>query len=205
MRKGRDCLSQVGKNAIRLFSTLVLLGGLGEVAEAAPANLALAALGARTRSWEPGVIIIPEHEPAKANDGSLRSYWTVRPEQLPADLGVEWAQPQKVSSLVVRYFDGKMVRGPAVSRTQTWARIQYWEQAEWKDLDAQILGQETCVVRYVFAPVTSSRVRLLFTEPPDPEMRRTPERLGIFVCEFEAYSEVPFQWVSSPDRVVRIQ
>jgi hypothetical protein len=129
----------------------------------------------------------------------------VRPEQLPADLGVEWPQPQKISSLVVRYFDGKMVRGPAVSRTQPWARIQYWEQDDWRDVEAEILGQETCVVRYVFSPVTSSRIRLLFTEPPDPEMRRTPERLGIFVCELEAYSEVPFQWVSSPGRVVRIQ
>ena len=102
----------------------------------------------------------------------------MRPEQLPADLGLEWSQPQKISSLVVRYFDGKMVRGPAVSRTQPWARIQQWEQDEWKDLEAQILGQETCVVRYVFSPVTTSRIRLLFTEPPDPEFRRTPERLG---------------------------
>jgi hypothetical protein len=205
MRRRADRSSGVGKNAIGLFGVLVLLARLGEGAEVASANLALAALGGRAHSWEPGVVTILEHEPAKANDGSLHSYWAVRPEQLPADLGVEWAQLQKVSSLVVRYFDGKMVRGPAVSRTQQWARLQYWDQEEWKDLEAQLLGQETSVVRYVFSPVTTSRIRLLFTEPPDPELRRSPERLGIFVCELEAYSNVPFQWVSSSDRLVRVQ
>ena len=194
--------------AMRAVFLCGALGGLlatGQSADLSSGNLALAARGARAHSWEPGVGVILEHEPARANDGSLHSYWIVRPEQLPADLGVEWPQAQNVSSLVVRYFDGKMVRGPAVSRTQPWARIQYWEQDEWKDLEAQILGQETCVVRYVFSPVTTFRIRLLFTEPPDPELRRTPERLGIFVCELEAYSQAPFQWVSSPDRVVRIQ
>lgn len=28
-------------------------------------NLALAALGAKARSWEPGVAVVPEHEPSK--------------------------------------------------------------------------------------------------------------------------------------------
>jgi hypothetical protein len=170
-----------------------------------PVNIALSAYGAKARSWEPGVSVVPEHEPAKANDSSLHSYWAVRADNLPFDLGIEWPQPQKISSLIVRYFDGKMVRGPAVARTQQWARLQYWDHEEWKDLDAQVLGQETSVVRYVFAPVSTTRVRLLFTEPPDPEARRFPDRLGIYVCELEAYREVPFQAVSSPDRVVRVQ
>lgn len=198
------------RHAKTLFETvlfLAALAGSGLVcsgADFSPRNLALSALGGRARSWEPGVETIPEHEPAKANDGSLHSYWVVRAENLPADLGVEWPTQQKISSVVVRYFDGRMVRGPAVARTQQWARLQYWVDKDWKDLDPQVMGRETSVVRYVFEPVTTTRVRLLFTEPPDPEARRFPDRLGIYVCEFEAYRDVPFQWVNSPDRVVPI-
>ncbi len=178
-------------------------GGLGSrAAEGEVRNLALAALGAQAHSWEPGVVVVPEHEPSKANDGSFHSYWAVRAQNLPADLGIEWPTPQRISSLVVRYFDGKMVRGPAAARTQPSARLQVWEGRDWKDLKAQMLGQETSVVRYVFDPVSTTRVRLLFTEPPDPEARRFPDRLGIYVCELEAYAQPPFQSVSAPDRLI---
>jgi len=195
--------------AIRLWT--ILLCGVLVVANAArgespgPQNLALAARGGQCKSWEPGVPVVPEHEPAKANDGSFHSYWAVDAEHLPADLGVEWPQPQQVSSVVVRYFDGRMVRGPAIGRTQQWAQLQYWNQGAWKTLDAQMAGQETSAVRYSFPPVTTTRLRLLFTEPPDPELRRFPDRLGIYVCEFEAYRDVPYKLVNSPDRVARVQ
>jgi hypothetical protein len=63
-------------------------------------------------------------------------------------------------------------------------------------------GLETSGVRYVFDPVSTTRVRLLFTEPPDPEARRFPDRLGIYVCELEAYEQPPFQAVSAPDRLI---
>src|SRR5262249_45692654 len=66
-------------------------------------NLALSAYGARARSWETAVPIIPEHEPAKAVDASFHTWWQVRAEDLPADLGVEWPTPQIVSSIIVRY------------------------------------------------------------------------------------------------------
>ena len=146
----------------------------------------------------------PEHEPAKAIDGSLHTYWAVEVADLPADLGVEWRQPQTLSSVVVHYFDGRMVRGPAMARTQQWARLQSWDREEWKDLDAEVIGQETCSVRYVFSPVTTTRLRLLFTEPPDPESRRYPDRLGIYVCELEAYGEVPFKWARTSPRLFRM-
>src|SRR5689334_19363306 len=184
-----------------LGAALVLWAALPSTASTI--NLGLSARGAHARTWEPGVPVIPEHEPFKANDGSFHSYWMVRPENLPADLGLEWTAPTKISSIIVRYFNGHMVRGPAVARTQQWARLQYWEGGAWRDIEAQMFGQETSVVRYVFSPVTTTRVRLLFTEPPDPESRRFPERLGISVCEFEAYEEVPFQWVRSPGRTVK--
>src|SRR5262249_29891596 len=162
MRGGGKQRRVMARDAVLLSGALAGLLAVGQTADLSSGNLALAARGGHARSWESGVGIVPEHEPARANDGSLHSYWILRPEQLPADLGVEWPHVQTVSSLVVRYFDGKMVRGPAVSRTQPWARIQYWQQDEWKDLEAQVLGQETCVVRYVFSPVTTSRIRLLF-------------------------------------------
>jgi hypothetical protein len=189
---------------ILLCGILVAAVGVASGADITVANLALSGLGARARSWEPGAAVVPEHEPNRANDASFHTYWVVRAEDLPADLGVEWPQSRKISSVIVRYFDGRMVRGPAVARTQQWARLQAWNGGEWKDLDPQVLGQETSVVRYVFAPVTTTRLRVLFTEPPDPEARRSPDRLGIYVAELEAYATVPFQWVASGVRIAPV-
>ena len=197
---------------IRKIDVLVLIlsfVGLSDIARATGPgtvqNLAMAGQGGRAQSWEPGVRVVPGHEPARAIDGSLHTYWSVSASDLPADLGVEWPDARKVSSLVVRYFDGKMVRGPAVARTQQWAQLQYWDQGQWKHIEATIFGQETSSVRYTFAPVTTTRIRVLFTEPPDPESRRFPDRLGIYVCELEAYSEAPFQTVAAgPNHVERM-
>lgn len=147
------------------------------------ANLGLSGMGARAQSWEPSAAVVAGHETPKANDGRLHTYWLARPETLPVDLGLEWPSPQKISSLIVRYLDGRMVRGPAVARSQEWARLQYRDGAEWIEIDAQLIGQETSSVRYVFAPVTTTRIRVLFTEPPDPEARRQPEPLAIAVSE----------------------
>ena len=83
-----------------------------------PEDLALRALGGLARTWEPAVPVLPEHEPFRVNDGSLHTYWAVRPGDLPADIGIEWAESQEISSVVVRYFDGRMVRGPAIARTE---------------------------------------------------------------------------------------
>jgi len=179
-------------------ATMVCLG-----ADWGPRNLALSALGAKAHTWEPGVTVVPEHEPSKVNDGSVHTYWAVRASDLPADIGVEWPNAQKISSVVVRYFDGRMVRGPVMARTQEWARLQYWDRKEWKDVQTQAVGQETSSIRYSFEPVTTIRLRLVFTEPPDPESRRLPDRLGIYVCELEAYREIPFQVVNPPPRLVR--
>ena len=56
-------------------------------------NLGLSAHGADARTWEPGIPVVPEHEPAKANDGSFHSYWMVRPEnRLPTSV---WSGPPR--------------------------------------------------------------------------------------------------------------
>jgi hypothetical protein len=178
--------------------------GLGAGAQAT--NMAMSALGGRAHSWEPGVSVVPEHEPSKVNDGSVHTYWTLRAEDIPGDIGIEWPAPLKVASIVVRYVDGRMVRGPLMARTQDWARLQYWEQGAWKDTQVQITGQETSSVRYVLAtPVTTTRVRLLFTELPDPEARRQADKLGIYVCELEAYGDVNFQVVNPPPRLIPVR
>lgn len=185
---------------------LLLVGlGLTSVSFGAVSNVALSALGAKAQSWEPDVTVVPEHEPSKVNDGSALSYWAVRAVDLPADIGVEWPEAKRITSVVVRYFDGRMVRGPVMARTQEWARLQYWDQHEWKDIRAEVIGQETSSVRYSFPPVVTNRVRLLFTEPPDPESRRLPDRLGIYVSELEAYEVVPYELVSPPPRLVPVR
>ena len=205
MMRGRiNVHHMIGKVSLFLFA--FAMGVVGCLAAGlSPTNLAASALGARARSWESSVTVVPEHEPSKVNDGSLHTYWAVRAEDLPGDIGVEWPAAQEISSVVVRYFDGRMVRGPVIARTQEWARLQYWDQNNWKDAKTQIVGQETSSVRYILEPITTTRLRLLFTEPPDPEARRTPDRLGIYVCELEAYSEVPFQVVNSPARLVPVR
>ncbi len=190
-----------------LFS-IVLAWGVAQpssFADTNPVNLALPALGATAHSWEAGVTVVPEHEPSKVNDGSMLSYWSAAAVDLPADIGVEWREPQRVSSVVVRYFDGRMVRGPVMARTQEWARLQFWNKSEWNDVQAHVVGQETSSVRYSFEPLTTTRLRLLFSEPPDPESRRRPDRLGIYVCELEAYGAIPFQVVNPSPRLVKVR
>lgn len=113
MNTGCEHVRLVAKRVILLLGALATLLSAGESADLSSGNLALAGRGALARSWEPGVASVPEHEPARANDGSLHSHWALRLEQLPADLGVEWPRPQKLSSLVVRLFrwqDGARTR-----------------------------------------------------------------------------------------------
>ena len=166
-------------------------------------NLALSALGARaflgTRC--------SGNSRARASKGQRwqsEKLLDGAPGESSCGLGDRVAAAPEISSVVVRYFDGRMVRGPAIARTQEWAFLQYWDGQDWKDLDAQLFGQETSTVRYsyIFDPVTTTRVRLSFTEPPDPEFRRTPDRLGIYVSEFEVYCDAPFQRVTPPQRLV---
>lgn len=86
-------------------------------------NLALDSNDALVKSWEPALHTVPEHEPYMANDGTTHTYWAINSNDLPGDLGVEWKQPQNISSLAIRYFDGRMVQGPISERIQESARV----------------------------------------------------------------------------------
>ena len=160
-------------------------------------NLSLSGVGGEMKSWEKNVHVVPGHEPYRANDGTTHTFWTLNAEDMPGDIGVEWANPHQLSALIIRYFDGRSVRGPITSRTQEGSRLQVWLNGAWKDIKSTITGSETNVVRYVFDPVTTSRIRLLFTEFSDPTAMRFPDPQGIHICEFEAYEKPPFQIFST--------
>jgi len=83
-----DVLTRIGSRVAALAALCALcVPCTGQGADVK--NLALAGAGGVARSWEPGVTMVPEHEPSKVNDGSLLSYWAVRASDLPADIGVE--------------------------------------------------------------------------------------------------------------------
>lgn len=128
------------------MSGLPMLASKGSFSEVGPKNLALSGMGAQAKSWAPNGEVITGHEPSKAIEGSFH---TLGSTSLCLTCGswCEVAQSRTVSYLVLGYFDGRIVRGPVVARTQQWARLQYWNQEEWKDLDPKVLGQETSSVR----------------------------------------------------------
>ena len=99
----------------------------------------------------------------------------------------------------MRYRSKQALPTPVASRTQSFARLQCWDGAKWQRLDTQVIGQTSTVVRYVFPMVTTSRIRVLFTEPPILLNYAVPEQPGVYVSELEAYSRVPFQWAGSPE------
>jgi hypothetical protein len=109
----------IGRICVMTCFLFGLLGGaLVHIrAEEGPKNLALSARGARAQSWEPGVRVISERERSRVNDGSLHTYWAVRAMDVPVDIEIEWPKAQEISSVVVRYFDGRMLRGPAMARS----------------------------------------------------------------------------------------
>src|ERR1017187_6463658 len=91
----RTAMTRGRTKAQRLLARLAFLlfplaAGAAGCFGASANNLAFSAMGARAHSWEPGVTVVPEHEPSKVNDGSLHTYWAVRAEDLPGDIGVEW-------------------------------------------------------------------------------------------------------------------
>ena len=82
------------RRAMFLGLLLISTVAVGYAANQSVHNLGLSAQGGMARSWETGVTVIPEHEPFRANDGSFRTYWAIRAQELPADLGLEWPQAQ---------------------------------------------------------------------------------------------------------------
>jgi hypothetical protein len=165
----------------------------------------MVAEGGQIRSWEPGVPKVPEYEPEKANDGSFRSFWTVPAHNLPADLGIEWPEPQEVSSLIVRFATGQTLPMFNSARTQQFAQIQYWADGKWKRLKAQVSRGGTTVLRYEFPSVKTQRIRLYFAEANHFLDRIAPDQSGIDVSELEVYRKPPYQKIPAAKRLIEVQ
>jgi len=166
-------------------------------------NLALIAVGGKAKSWEEGSDSIPEHEPWRVNDGCLSTYWIGRMERMPVDIGIEWQERRSVSAVAVRYLHSRLVPDYIESRLYEFGRLQYWDEGEWRDVEAQLAGLGTAVNWYTFPCVSTTRIRLLYNtlfvhtgrtfglgssmEVSEPPI--TPP--GVYVCEVEAYEKAP--------------
>jgi hypothetical protein len=156
-------------------------------------DLATQANGGQLRSWEPSVTVVPGHEAYRANDGSLRTFWVAEARDLPADLGIEWPTPQEISCVIIRYRSKTVIPTPTDSRTQPFARLQWWDGTKWNDLDAHYGGEVSRVARYTFPPVKTTRIRAVFEELPIIAYLPGLEDPGIYVSELEAYARPTFQ------------
>ena len=162
---------------------------------AATVDLATLANGGRLRSWDTKSPQIPGHEPDKANDGSLRTFWMAEAWDMPANLGIEWPSPQEISCVIIRFRYSAMVPSKTDTRTQPFVRLQAWDGTDWQDLDASNGGEVSRVARFTFPPVKTTRIRAIFEELPVFIFRPGTEAPGIYVSEMEAYARPPFQEV----------
>ncbi|MCC6124013.1 MAG: discoidin domain-containing protein [Pirellulales bacterium] len=173
--------------------------------DAAIRNLAMQAAGGQMRSWEPGAPVVPGYEPEKAHDGAFRSFWTVPAHALPADLGVEWPEPQEISSLIIRFATGQTLPLLNSARTQQFAQLQYWADGKWKPLKAQLSRGGTTILRYEFPAVRTQRIRLYFPELPHFLDQIAPDQSGIDVSELEVYRKAPHQKIRAFTGLAEVQ
>jgi hypothetical protein len=101
--------------------------------------------------------------PGAAMDGDPESYCAVSsgaPNVLvvPKDLGVEWATPQKISQVRVTHY--AMMYVPAPDGHD----LQVWDGKDWVSVDDTVTGTDTPCWVHTFAPVETTRVRLLVTK-----------------------------------------
>ena len=170
-------------------------------------NIALMGNGGIAKSWDVKTII-PNHEPHRANDGYIQTYWLGRFEDMPVDIGIEWRDERKVSVVAVRYLDARLVPDYIGSRLQKWASLQYWSGSKWEDVEYDLKGMGTNVNWYIFDEITTSKIRIVYRTPfvftgrtfemtnrylePDLPLNLVP---GIYICELEAYQELPMKQI----------
>jgi outer membrane protein assembly factor BamB len=99
-----------------------------------------------------------------ATDGNLESYSAVgssapHTSNLPKDLGVEWAEPVTVSQAWFWHYSKQYV--PAEDGHD----IQYWDGEDgWVSVDDEVREHDAATWVHTFAPVTTTRLRLLVTK-----------------------------------------
>jgi hypothetical protein len=102
-------------------------------------------------------------KPAAAMDGNFESYSAVgsgdpHATAVPKDIGVEWQTPQAVGQVRVTHHD--MAYVPASDGHD----LQVWDGKDWVSVKDTVTGTETPVWVHTFAPVQTTRVRLLVTK-----------------------------------------
>lgn len=171
-------------------AALVALAGLLVGAPVAAGSVNLAST-ATARSWEPNAVAsVPC---GLVNDDDPLTFWasnepTTEP---PKDIGLEWAAPQRLRTIVVRFYSLGYV--PAA---EGW-KLQVRQDGQWADLPATIDNPDCEWWTLRFPPIEARAVRLLVTqyahqrvavaefqayedEPPRPVLRRAPLLDGAF-------------------------
>ena len=170
-------------------------------------NIALAGNGGVANSWS-AKTIIPNHEPWRANDGYIQSYWIGRFEDIPVDIGIEWREEREISVVAIRYLDARLAPDYIGSRLQKWTSLQYWNGSKWQDIEYSLMGGGTNVHWYIFNKVITTKIRVVYHTPfvftgrtfemgnwylePNLPLNLVP---GIYVCELEAYPELPVRQI----------
>ncbi|MBU0607297.1 MAG: VCBS repeat-containing protein [Armatimonadetes bacterium] len=131
----------------------------GTPADAAHALPDLARLG-KPSFWTEGS---RGSSPRAAMDGDPESYSAVgsgepHATMAPKDLGVEWQNPQTVAQVRVAHYS--MMYAPAADGTD----VQTWDGKDWVSVQDTITGTDTPNWVHTFAPVQTTRVRLLITK-----------------------------------------
>jgi len=129
--------------------------------------------GPTARSW----LLEPKTLSAAVTDGDARTYELLctTPHSDPCDIGLEWDLAQPVGELVI---DFATLGGRAYEPSTAGQRLEYWTGSAWRALSSAIeidyrkqnefaLLQASGTARwtYRFAPVHTTRVRVLFTQP----------------------------------------
>ena len=147
---------------------------------------------------------MPGYEPEKANDGSFRSFWTVPAHNLPADLGVEWPEPQEISSLIVRFCDRANAAhvqfgpNPAIRTTSVLGR----RQVETSEAQGQSRRERRSSATN-FRPSKRSASACFSPSCLSFMDRIAPDQSGIDVSELEVYRKPPYQTIPAATRLMR--
>ena len=101
--------------------------------------------------------------PRNATDGNMESYSAVssgapHASAVPKDLGVEWTTPQTIAQVRVCHYSN-MYR-PAPDGQD----LQSWDGEQWVPIDDEITSTDSPNWVHTFAPITTTRVRLLVTK-----------------------------------------
>ncbi len=171
---------------------------LAPLKAARPGEITNLALLGEARSWDPnsGQIVLqkPPHPPTSSyyawwdglyapssvNDGDDRTYWvsTAPSSDPPKDIGIQWPEPVRVSTVIVKYPHRDVC--PDVRDV----RLEHWSDGAWREVALTGLALDADLDRGVYLyevfPQEVTRLRLYFS---------SFARERVSVQELEVYAE----------------